>query len=203
MVAPAAQTAAGAGSASAGVSARAAVSDRLDAHRDAVQMRHSGEVLEALGARRRELVHVGATRVVGELPAAAVTPAVRQRHGAGRHLVGHGDRRLDDSRRGGDAREGAVRKVGRGGVAGMDAQRVRAAAAHQQRRVVHPGVVRAQLAQADQAERELRRCAVGALEPVDLAERSRVADLHAAVGVAHTVAEHARPDVIAEHDAVR
>ena len=53
------------------------------------------------------------------------------------------------------------RSPSRGGVLGMDPGGVLAAAAHQQRRVVHPGVVRAQLAQADQAQREVgvvRRC---------------------------------------------
>ena len=45
-------------------------------------------------------------------------------------------------------------RAGGRGVLGVDAQRVRAAAAHQQRRVVHPRVVRAQLAQADQPQRE-------------------------------------------------
>ena len=45
-----------------------------------------------------------------------------------------------------------------------------AAAAHQQRRVVHPGVVRAQLAQADQPQREVAVVAVRdrASDPLDL-----------------------------------
>ena len=46
-----------------------------------------GEPLEVLGVRGRELVHVRAARPVGELPSAAVAPAVRQRDRARRHLV--------------------------------------------------------------------------------------------------------------------
>ena len=58
------------------------------------------------------------------------------------------------------ARNVAIPEAGRRGVVGMDPQRLRAPAAHQQGRVVHPGVVRAQLAQADQPQRKVRRRAV-------------------------------------------
>ena len=44
------------------------------------------------GSRAGQQVHVHAGVLVGELPAAAVAPAVRQRDRAGRHLVGHRDR---------------------------------------------------------------------------------------------------------------
>ena len=67
----------------------------------------------SLGVGGRELVDVGAARLVGELPAAAVTPAVRQRDRARRHLVRDRDRRLDRAGRGGDARHVAVGEPGR------------------------------------------------------------------------------------------
>ena len=95
----------------------------------------------------------------------------------GRHLVGDLDRHLDRARA---ATRSAPRSPSASpcarGVVGMHPQRVRAPAAHQQRRVVHPRVVRAQLAQADQPQREVG--VVGrsaAASRVDLVARSPAA----------------------------
>ncbi len=108
------------------------------------------------GPRAGEHVDVRAGVAVGQRPAAAMAPAVRQRDRAGRHLVGHEHRHADAPARDSSVARLAVLEPAGRGVVGMHAQRLHPAAAHQQRRVVHPGVVRAQLAQADQQQREVR-----------------------------------------------
>ena len=108
------------------------------------------------GSDGRQLVHVRAARLVGELPAARGAPsraAARPCRGIISSVTITGASTEPDCEVIRAMSPSASR--GRGGVVGVDAQRVRAAAAHQQRRVVHPGVVRAQLAQPDQAEREV------------------------------------------------
>ena len=83
-----------------------------------------------------------------------------------------------------EPRLAAVLETVRRGVVGMDAQRMLAAAAHQQRRVVHPRVVGAQLAQADQPQREARVVAVGRRQPRELGRDRRRREPHALVAVA-------------------
>ena len=110
-------------------------------HGDPVQVRHARERLEVLGRAAGEQVHVHPGVVVGQLPAAAVAPAVRQRHRARRHLVGDRDRHLHRAGLRLEARRAAVLEPVRRGVVGVHPQRLHAVAAHQQRRVVHPRVV--------------------------------------------------------------
>ena len=91
----------------AGAPAPACGGDRLDAHGDAVQVRHARQPLEARRVGRRELVHVHAARLVREPPAAAVPPAVRQRDRArasSRRSRSPAPRPRPDSER--DARDG-------------------------------------------------------------------------------------------------
>ena len=84
-----------------------------------------------------------------------VTPAVGHGDRPGDHLVGEQRDRLDLTVRGADPDPLAVADPEPARVVGMDAGAMDAVAGHQLRRVVHPGVVGAQLAQADHPQREL------------------------------------------------
>ena len=90
----------------------------------------------------------------------------------GSHLVGHLHRQVD--RRPTSTRSAPRRRPrARARPRRRDARaRVRAAAAHQQRRVVHPRVVGAQLAQPDQPQRE-RRVVAARRRPGASSPRSR------------------------------
>ena len=64
-------------------------------HRDPVEERHAGERFEVLGRAAGEDVDVRAASALATLPAAVVTPAVRDGDHAARHLVGQPDRDID------------------------------------------------------------------------------------------------------------
>ena len=68
---------------------------------------------------------------------------------------------------------------------------------------MHPGVVRAQLAQADQAQRVLGVVAVLAAQPLELAEDLRGVEPDPPVVEADLVGEHVLVEVLAQDDAVR
>ena len=137
----------------------AATPDRRDAHRHAVQERHAREPLEVLGLGAVSRFTFAAVLVGDFQPplwpqpcGSATTPGVISSRDA---CTGTVDRRRSWTR-------AAPRRRPRaraGGVVGL----IRSAgprAAHQQRRVVHPRVVGAQLTHADQPQREVGVAAV-------------------------------------------
>ena len=141
----------------------------------------------------------------GDAPAAAVAPAVRDRDRAALDLVGDRRRRSRSSRaprliRQRSPSSSPSASASSGWIAGG----VGAPAAHQQRRVVHPGVVRAQLAQADQPQREVGVVAVARRQPLAppraISGGSRRTRL---LAVADLLAHHVRRQVLGEHDPVR
>ena len=166
---------------------------RLEPDRDPVQERHAGEPLEVVRvarsragsrSRRRRRWRAASRRGGPSRAAARPCPGVI----SSVTLTGTSTAPDFDA----SARLAAVLEAVRRGVVGVHAQRVRAPAAHEQRRVVHPRVVRAQLAQADQPQREARVARrsppPGARAPPTIAVGREV---HARVAVAELVAQHA------------
>ena len=147
----------------------------------------------SLRVRGRELVDVRPARLVGELPATAVAPAVRQRNGPGVISSVTVTGTSTDARRGGDARAASPSASP---AAAASSGWIRSAC------VRPPRIRSGELCIQELCERSSRRpirlsgncgaCAVRRLQPLDLTERGRVADVHAAVRVAHPLAEHVR-----------
>ena len=79
-----------------------------------------------------------------------VAPAVRDRHDAGHDRIGHLDGHLDLAGARADAGKLPVAQPETLGVVGVDVRRAALLALHERLQVVHPRVVRAQLAAADQ-----------------------------------------------------
>ena len=140
----------------------------LEPHRDPIQEGHPGEALQVLGRRGREQVDVcaaGLGRACANRRGAPTRAEPRSSRASSRRSPWRAAR---SRRRRDDPAPLAVLDAIRGRVIGMIAGRVDAVALHQLRHVVHPRVVRAQLAQSDQAQREL---GVVALVPPALAQR--------------------------------
>jgi hypothetical protein len=129
--------------------------DGLDANRHTGQMRHARQLLDVFGRAGHQPVDVGAARLVGPSPSARalVAPAVRDGDDTRDDVLGDNDRDLDLAVRRGDSHHIPVDDVREGRVVDMHPGVLHAVAPHQQRRVVHPRVLRARLPHADQPHR--------------------------------------------------
>src|SRR5262249_41552803 len=133
---------------------------------------------------------------------AFVPPTVRYRDDARDDVLGHEDRQLDLAVRRGNPDRVAVADVGGGRVVDVHAHMLGTFATHQQRRVVHPGVLPAGLAPAG-APHGISGGDLPARQRLDLGGDLVVGHPHPATAVDDDLVQYTVAQVRREHLAVR